>query len=198
MALPAGSSGKARSALASSDFPDIARHFSAQVSLYKQLAMSAWNDALSKEKAAQENEMAAFSALDRILEAELRGLSKADFTKPGAETYDKVAALAVFMYLLDKAREMHRAVLAKNKIGLYSLFGSARKSIHKQLSGDYFRKPLVDIVKAYMLDEPLYVACAELAGVELVAIQDMVPLYQPKVADRVTAIMEGKKPSKKK
>jgi len=191
MQIPSGSLANVKSLVSSPDFPSHQRNFRAQVEIYKQLALSAWNESIPEEKKKQKNNITEFKELEHILQNELLDFSKEDFTKPDKRIYDRVGTIAIFMYLFDKCIELDAAVAKKNKVGLYSLFDTTRKSVYKLLSEDYFKKPYVEILGQYLLDEPLLVACAELAEVDLVAIHEAVPLYQPKLSGIITSMIKA-------
>jgi hypothetical protein len=186
-----GSLGALKLAHAGSRLQLRAAESAARATLFKRLAMSAWNDALPSEKERQAGNLARFMELERRLAGELADFSDEDFRNPGAAFDQRVAALAVFMYLFDKTMELHEAVLRKNKVGLYSLFDSARNSVFRLLSGGYFSRPPAEAMRDYLRDEPLLIACADLAGVELVPVQDAVVLYQPVLKERVLALIRA-------
>lgn len=191
MKLPAGSVAELKGMTLTEGFPYYQKAFSAQVELFKKLAKSSWVDALPSEKEEQEKKIAGFKKLEKLLEKEVKALSKENFENPSAALDRRIGVATIFMYLFDKTIELHTAVLEKDKDGLYALFDTTRDSIHSLLEKDYFSRPHVEVVHDYIQFEPCLVACAELAEVELVAVQKAVALYHPKLADMVGELMES-------
>ena len=196
--MKTGSLGHSKAALSSPGFPDYQRNFSAQVELYKKLAKDAWHSPPPDEGKRQDRNIALFKELGGALESELEDFSKADFAKPDEALIGRVNSLALFMWLFDKVLELNGAVQKMNKAGLFSLNDSARNSVRKLLAAKYFKRPFAEVLGEYLLIEPLLAACAELCGVEMLPIQEIVRLYQPKLAERVRqaqnkAAQSGKK-----
>jgi hypothetical protein len=163
-----------------------------EVEMLKKLARSARYPSTASEKKDQEKAIKAFKAKGSLMAKELTEFCKSDFESPDPSLNRKVIELTIFMYLYDKTLELHDAVLEKDKVGLFALFDSVRDAVQAILSDDYFELPQVETMRKYLDTEPRLVACADLAGVELMAIQDAVRAYQPKLADLVEKGMLGK------
>ncbi len=189
MKLPYGTAGKLSSKFPAEAFPEHAKNFAEQVQLYKALAKSSWNEPSPEQKAKMEEAIARFKELGKRLEQEIADFADEDFSKPDERLDDRVASLALFMYLFDKTLELHDAVMKKGKIGLNALFDSTRNSMYSLLSGGFFVRSFLDDVKDYLADEPLFVACAELAEVELLPLDMAVAAYQPKLKEKVLPLI---------
>jgi hypothetical protein len=167
-------------AKASSAFPYRQRDFEAQVELFKGLARSAWIAPPDDEADKQAMNIRRFRELSKAIADSLSALQKQGMAKPSPEMQDRMASLAICMYLFDIIGQIHEAVVAKNKSGLYSLYDSVRNSAYGMISA-HKSASLPDIVKGYMEHEPRIAALAELCDVELIPLKDAVALYEPKL-----------------
>jgi hypothetical protein len=199
MKIPAGSIAEMKGVPTSGGFSEHLKVFTVEVELLKKLVKSAWYDPAASEKKDQEKKIKEFKKLETIFEKEIADFSKEESDVPSDRINKRIVALTVFMYLFDTTLMLYKAVLKKNKVGLYSLFDSTRNSLYNILSKKYFKRPYVEVMRGYLETEPRLVACAELSEVELIAIHKAVEAYQPKLADLVDKkIGAKKKPSKKK
>ncbi len=190
MKLPYGSAGKLSSQFPSEGFPEHAKNFAEQVQLYKALAMSSWTDASPDERAKMESAISRFKELKKRLDSEVKDFATEDFSSDESRVDERVASITLFMYLYDKTLELHEAVMKKSKVGLNALFDTTRNSIYSLLSSGFFVRPFDDDVKDYLTDEPLLVACSELADVELVPLDKAVASYQPKLKELVLPLIK--------
>ncbi len=189
MKLPYGTAGKLSAKFPAEGFPEHARNFAEQVQLYKALAMSGWNDASPDQNAKMEAAIARFKELKKRLDDEVEDFASEDFSKPGERLDNRIASITMFMYLFDKTIELHEAVMKKGKAGLYALFDSTRNSIYSLLSSGFFMRAFTDDVGDYIADEPLLVACADLAEVDLLPLHEAITSYQPKLEALVLALI---------
>jgi hypothetical protein len=162
------------------------RDFESQVRLFKQLAQSAWVPPASGKRDADAKSMARFRGLEGMIARSAASIQAGDADTPARQ--ERMASLAICMYLFDKTCELHGAVAKQDRVGLYSLFDSLRDSVY-QLISERSSGPLADVVASYLEHEPRLAACADLAGVGVVSVQEATALYEPKVK----RLMQGKK-----
>ncbi len=179
-------------------FPNYLRRFDEQVKEYQESARSSWKKAPASDRKLNSRRMAEFRELRELLEAEINDFSKEDFQSAFDTVERRTASITIFMYLFDKVVEMHNAVERKDRKGLYALFGSVREHMYAFLSTDFFEAPYHENVRVYIDLEPVFTACASLAGVELVPIHDAVRDYQPKLAKRIGPLTKKRKPKAEK
>lgn len=192
--MKSGSLGELKGALENENFDDYGKSLRREVDLYKQTALSAWHESVPSEKEAQGKDIAFFrNELKKTLDAEIDDFSKENFSGPDDRFHMRVGALSTFMYLHDKVVELQAVVLAKDKAGLFALFDTVRNRFFDLLSKNFFGRDFSESMADYLALEPLLIACAELAEVGLIPIQDAVKEYQPRLAKLVVERMKGGK-----
>jgi len=169
------------------------RLFSHQFEVFKRIAGDDWRSASPATKKTRKKMLKKYAELENILNKEIEDFSKLSFAKSNAIVSERVVSLTIFMYLCDVLEKLHHATLKENKIGLYHLFDSVSAQLFGMLSADYFERPYKAIIRNYLLLEPSLMACADLAGVEVVTIQKAVRLNQPKLSKRVESLVSSRK-----
>jgi len=136
--------------------------------------------------------MEGFSSIEKSLEAELGKFRNGKYSAERPEEYALAADRVRFaMYLLDKTREMHAAVMEKNSESLLQVFILAARGIQNMLSGNYFRRSGWEMMAPFgwgYLDlrvEPPFVACAGACGMKLPALDKRI--YLEEFLERIKA-----------
>ncbi|MFH0884254.1 MAG: hypothetical protein V1861_00925 [Candidatus Micrarchaeota archaeon] len=172
------------------NFAGYAIEFRNQVQFFEELARSSWVDPASDERSDQAMRMKELESLNSVLANALDEFTYEDFKSPKPGFAGGLVKLALFMYFMDKTKELHNASIRINKDGMYALFEVLWDWVYQMLSNNYFQRSADDIIRDYLLNEAQFVAASELCSVELLPIHDAASAYQPRVFEKLIEIVK--------
>lgn len=136
---------------------------------------------------AEEASSTAIADAERRLSMQIGGFAHVILKLDKADRALPSLRLTLAMFLLERTKQIRDAALAKDNLGIHSLYLSVREDVCALLGPSYYGMEFKDIISTYLDIEPRIMAVSQLCGLAMVPPAESIPsLYKKNLADAVS------------